>query len=68
MNDPDYSRVEEHRIVNAVRAGESVACPRCGHPMEERDVPPKDHVAYVRHRLWLHCIECRRGIVVDRPR
>jgi hypothetical protein len=68
MDAPDYTREEERRILDAVRDGGPVPCPRCGHPLEPRDVAPMKDVAYVRRRLWLHCATCRRGIVVDRPR
>lgn len=63
-----YTASEENRIHAAVHAGGDVPCPRCGHLMEPHDIPPVEAVSYVRHRLWLHCIGCRLGLVLDRPR
>ena len=63
-----FTTTEESRIRAAVRAGADVPCPRCGCLMEPHDIPPIDDVSYVRHRLWLLCVGCRRGIVLDRPR
>lgn len=68
MRPSNYTAEEEGRIVEALRSGEVPVCPRCDAPMEARDVPPRPGVAYVRHRLWLVCAECRRSYVVDRKR
>lgn len=68
MEPPNYTPKEEDGIVDALRAGRPPSCPRCEAPMEQRDVPPREGVAYVRHRLWLTCAGCRRSFVVDRRR
>ena len=42
-------------------------CPRCGSPLDRREVQPRPDVAYVRERIWLICGRCGRSGVIDRP-
>lgn len=64
----NYSAPEEDTIVETLRSSGAPTCPRCGGTMVERDVPPREGVAYVRRRIWLVCEGCRRSFVVDRRR
>jgi len=63
-----YTRQEEERVLASLRAGKVPTCPRCGGPLERRDVSPGEGVPYVRNRVWFSCASCRRGVVVDRRR
>jgi endogenous inhibitor of DNA gyrase (YacG/DUF329 family) len=45
-----------------------VPCPACGEAMEQRAVPPRSEVSYVRDRVWLVCPGCQRSVVFDRRR
>lgn len=60
---PAPVRREFERIV---RAGGRPDCPDCRTPMDERLVPPRPDVSYVRDRVWLTCSSCGRSIVIDR--
>jgi len=48
-------------------AGEALRCPLCRGPLDERAVPPRADVSYVRDRIWLVCTACARTAVLDRP-
>lgn len=60
---PDERRTLETGLARGLRA-----CPRCGTPLERRDVPPRAEVAYVRDRVWLVCGGCGVSTVLDRRR
>lgn len=67
MSETQYDRAEAAELKRALGRGEArPACPRCGVAMSRRRVPPRSGVAYVRDRIWLVCLECRRSLVVDR--
>ncbi|MFP3948460.1 MAG: hypothetical protein ACOC8K_01850 [Gemmatimonadota bacterium] len=51
----------------ATPSAEAIDCPRCGAPLERREVPPRSDVSYVRERIWLLCASCGRSGVLDRP-
>ena len=50
----------------AVREGTRPDCPACGGTLDERAVPPRSDVSYVRDRVWLVCPSCHRTAVLDR--
>jgi ribosomal protein S27AE len=62
----EFQEIERIRI--AVTNGAHVVCPRCGGLLDRTDVPVRDDVSYVRHRIWLICTPCGAGVVMDRPR
>jgi hypothetical protein len=67
MKAPDaFSPEQVREIARVVREGAHPFCPRCGVRLDERAVPPRPDVSYVRDRVWLVCPSCRRTTVVDR--
>lgn len=67
MKTPDaFSPEQVREITELVRRGAHPLCPSCGVRLDERAVPPRKDVSYVRNRLWLVCPSCRRSTVVDR--
>lgn len=66
MDASNYTPAEERRILEALKASGTPPCPRCGGALETTDVPPREDVSYVRHRIWLLCGQCRRSLLVDR--
>ena len=68
MTSSNYTRDEEDRLVEELRAGRTAVCPRCGGVLSDRRVQPPDAVPYVRDRVWLTCEGCRRSVVLDRRR
>ncbi len=64
---PDSFTDEETKaLTRTFLANGSLLCPRCAVPMDERPVPPRRDVSYVRDRLWLVCPRCHRTAVLDR--
>ena len=68
MTSVNYTREEEERLLEGLRAGRVALCPRCGHRLVDQRVPPQDGVPYVRDRVWLTCEGCHRSLVLDRRR
>jgi hypothetical protein len=67
MKTPEaYTHQQVHELEQVVRAGQVAACPECAVPLDERAVPPRQDVSYVRDRVWLVCPSCHRSAVVDR--
>ena len=67
MKAPDaFSPEQVREIARVVREGAHPLCPQCGARLDERAVPPRQDVSYVRDRVWLVCPSCRRSTVVDR--
>jgi hypothetical protein len=67
MKTPEAFTHEQVRdLERAVREGAHPACPLCAVPLDERGVPPRGDVSYVRDRVWLLCPSCKRSAVVDR--
>ena len=62
-----YSTDERHALERRLAAGRS-DCPRCGAPLEQRAVPPRPDVYYVRDRVWLLCGGCGATAVLERGR
>jgi hypothetical protein len=63
--DRGFSRGELSGIQAVVRERGTPRCPSCSVPLLSRRIPPRDDVAYVRHRLWLLCPECGRSALVE---
>lgn len=61
-----FSRDQLATLGAAVRAGRHPACPACDARLDERSVPPREDVSYVRDRVWLVCPSCHRSAVLDR--
>ena len=61
-----FSPEEARALAEAVRSGRATKCPRCGILLDERPVPPRGDVSYVRDRIWLVCPSCRRTTVLER--
>ena len=68
MTTSNYTREEEERLLESLRARGRPVCPRCGGALSEQTVPHTEGVPYVRDRIWLTCEECRRSVVLDRRR
>jgi hypothetical protein len=67
MKTPEAFTHEQVRdLERTVREGARPVCPVCAVLLDERSVPPRGDVSYVRDRVWLLCPSCRRGAVVDR--
>jgi hypothetical protein len=60
-----FSRSELVGIRAELRLGRSPACPRCSTPLLSRPIPPREDVAYVRHRIWLLCPQCQRSALLE---
>ncbi|MGQ0562951.1 MAG: hypothetical protein ACT443_13890 [Gemmatimonadota bacterium] len=61
-----YTRAQRLELERAVRERREPLCPVCGVRMNQQPVVPAANVPYVRHRVWLLCPQCRRGVSVDR--
>ncbi|MEQ9398822.1 MAG: hypothetical protein RJQ04_06595 [Longimicrobiales bacterium] len=53
-------------LQHALHEGDPLVCPECGTPLDQRAVPPRRDVSYVRDRLWLVCPTCHGTAVLDR--
>lgn len=62
-----YSANERHVLECRLAAGRN-DCPRCGSLLEQRAVPARPDVYYVRNRVWLLCGSCAAATVLDRER
>ena len=63
-----FESEEIERVRTALAAGSDPVCPRCGGCFDRTDVPPRNDVPYVRDRIWLICVACGAGLVIDRPK
>jgi len=62
-----FTEEERRRIAALVGGGERAPpCPRCGRPLQLREIPPRADLPYVRSRLWLLCDRCEATAVFDR--
>jgi hypothetical protein len=67
MKTPEgYTAAEARALAEALRCGERPVCPRCGAPLDERSIPPRGDVSYVRERVWLVCPACHGNAVLER--
>lgn len=53
-------------LERALHAGEPLDCPDCRVALDQRAVPPRTDVSYVRDRVWLVCPSCHATVVLDR--
>ena len=60
-----YTRVQRAELEKALKQKTPLVCPECGTPMTEQAVVPPSNVPYVRHRVWLMCMKCRRSAAVN---
>ena len=61
-----YDAEEQRAIRDAVAAGGTAACPRCGVPMTSRPIGGGSFgLGYARRREWLICPRCRRSAIFD---
>ena len=63
-----YTREQRQMLETALRRREELRCPACGSAMTRQDVVAPANVPYVRHRVWLLCLGCRRSISLDAAR
>lgn len=64
---PSFSADERRRLARAVAEGVELTCPACGGEVNQQPVPRPEEVAYVRKRVWLLCVACKRSGAVDLP-
>jgi hypothetical protein len=60
-----YSRAQRVALEKAIKDGATLVCPECGGRMTRQAVVPASNVPYVRHRVWVMCMECRRSASLD---
>lgn len=60
------TEAERRSLGAALRAGQSLSCPRCETLLDRREVPPRKDVSYVRDRVWVNCPKCHTTAVLDR--
>lgn len=60
-----YSRAQRVILEQAVKQKAELVCPECGGRMTRQAVVPASNVPYVRHRVWVMCMECRRSASLD---
>ena len=61
-----FDDAQRRALHHAWMDGETLLCPVCALLLDQREVPPRPDVSYVRDRLWLSCPECHRTAVLDR--
>ena len=67
MKTPEaFTHQQVRELERDVRTGTRPYCPVCAVPLDDRAVPPREDVSYVRDRIWLVCPTCKRSTVVDR--
>ena len=65
-NPGPFTHPQIQELGRIVRSGRSPSCPECAAPLDERAVPPRGDVSYVRDRILLVCPSCHRTAVIDR--
>ena len=66
MNRPEaWNRDEERTLRTAFLHDAPLECPRCAIPLDQRRVPPRSDVSYVRDRVWVTCASCHSTMVLD---
>jgi DNA-directed RNA polymerase subunit RPC12/RpoP len=60
-----YDAAQRHTLAAALSEGKQPRCPACGGRIMVQAVPPPPEVSYVRHRMWVLCLDCRRTAAVD---
>lgn len=61
-----YSREERRALETDLAKGVELKCPACGGRVSAQPVPAPPAVSYVRHRVWIVCLECKRSASLDR--
>lgn len=64
---PSFSGDERRTLARALAEGERLECPSCGGEVNRQKVARPQEVAYVRRRVWLLCVSCKRSGAVDLP-
>lgn len=49
----------------ALKEKRELVCPSCGGRMTQQPVVPSPAVSYVRHRVWVLCLGCKRSVSLD---
>jgi hypothetical protein len=62
-----FSGDERRTLARALAAGDPLECPVCGGEVNRQKVARPREVAYVRSRVWLLCVSCKRSGAVDLP-
>lgn len=60
-----FSRAERAELERALKRKEALMCPECGIALTQQAVVPPENVPYVRHRVWIMCVRCRRSAAVN---
>lgn len=60
-----YTREQRAELEAALKQKRELICPSCGGAMTQQPVPQPPNVSYVRHRVWLLCVSCRRSVSLD---
>lgn len=60
-----YDAAQRRTLAAALKERDSPRCPACGGHVVVKTVLPRREVAYVRHRMWVLCLDCRRTATVD---
>ncbi len=60
-----YDDAQRRALAAALSSGSQLRCPACGGPVTTQAVRPRPEVSYVRHRVWVLCLDCRRTATVD---
>lgn len=65
-NPSHFTKGAQRSLAGALRDGSALICPVCDVMLDQRPVPPRTDVSYVRDRLWIICPSCHRSVVLDR--
>jgi len=65
-NPGQFTKGAQRTLATALREGLELLCPVCDIVLDQRPVPPRADVSYVRDRLWVTCSSCHRSVVLDR--
>ena len=63
-----YSQAERRILETELAKGVDPRCPACGGQVSVQHVPAPPGVSYVRHRVWLLCLACKRTAALDMRR
>ncbi|HET9439504.1 MAG TPA: hypothetical protein VFO52_05010 [Longimicrobiales bacterium] len=63
-----YTREERRQLELALNRDGELICPACQGRVSAQAVPTPPAVSYVRHRVWLVCLQCKRSASLDKHR